>query len=257
MPARHAALAGALLALLCANPAALAAPHEINVFDEHLEEPGEVELEMHVNYARGRNTPDFASEIPPDKVWRVMPEIVFGLKGNSEIGLHLPAQRDASGKYHADGLRLRFKHMRPREETQRWFAGFNVEWGYDRPHLSEDRHNFELRGIFGRRDEHWLVAFNPILAWVIKGANKSGKPDFEASLKVMREVGNDFALGVEFYNGFGRLDNFAPRREQDRMLFFALEYEGKGWEINFGVGFGLTPVSDDRVVKAIIGIPFK
>lgn len=248
--------ATAALLLLVALPV-LSAPHEINVFTDEMEEPGAVGLEMHVNTARGRSTPDYPGEVPPDRVWRVMPEFVLGLGGNWETGLHLPMQRDRDGKLHADGLRLRFKRLFARPEGAAYFSGVNFEWGYDQPHLSQDRHNLELRGIFGWKTEHWLVAVNPILAWVVKGPNRSGRPDFEASLKVAREVQEGLAIGIEQYAGFGRLGNFAPRRDQDHTLYFAVDYERKGWSINFGVGRGLTPAADDTVIKAIIGIPFK
>lgn len=247
----------AVAACLAAAGTALAAPHEINVFTDELEERGEFGLEMHVNYARGRDTPDYASEIPPDRALRVMPELVYGLGGRWEVGLHLPMQRDRDGVLHADGLRVRFKHMFPKKEASAFFAGVNIEWGYDRPHLSEDRHNLELRGIFGWRTEHWLVAVNPILAWVVNGENRSGRPDFEASLKVAREVRSGLAIGVEVYSGLGPLARPAPRHEQDHMVYLALDYEGKGWGINLGIGTGLTAASDDRVIKAIFSIPFK
>ena len=75
MPLLKRALLAAVLALPQAIPAARAAPHEINVFTDELEEPGEIGLEMHVNYARGRDSPDYPGELPPDKVWRVMPSL--------------------------------------------------------------------------------------------------------------------------------------------------------------------------------------
>lgn len=251
------ALLAAVLALPQAFPAARAAPHEINVFTDELEQPGEIGLEMHVNYARGRDKPDYPGELPPDKVWRVMPELVFGLPKDWEIGLHLPGQRDGDGKFHVDGLRVRLKHLWPVTEQSPFFAGVNFEWGYDRPHLSEDRHGLELRGILGWRTGDWLVAVNPILAWAIKGPDKSSRPAFEGSLKIARQVHEGWAVGIEHYAGFGRLHNFAPRREQDQMLYFAVDYEGKGWGVNFGIGKGLTPASDDYVIKAIVGIPIK
>ena len=234
-----------------------AAPHEINVFTDEIEEPGHVGLEMHVNFARGRGVPDFASEIPPDRSLRVMPELVIGLGNRWEAGLHLPMQRDRDGKLHADGLRVRFKHVFEQPENTAYFSGVNLEWGYDRPHLSEDRHNLELRGIFGLRTGPWLFAVNPILAWVANGPNRSSRPEFEASLKVAREIRPGLAIGVEQYSGFGPMGNFLPQREQDQMLYLAVDFEHKGWSINFGVGTGLTAGSDDRVIKAIIGIPFK
>ena len=257
MHAAKAVLLAALLAGPQVVPHALAAPHEINVFTDEIEAPGEVGVELHVNYARGRATPDYPGELPPDRVWRVMPEIVFGLRRHWEMGLHLPTQRDAEGRLHADGLRLRLKHAWPREESSACFAGINVEWSYDEPHLSQDRHGLELRGILGWRTEHWLVAVNPILAWVLKGPNKSRKPDLEGSAKIARKVGGGWAVGIEHYVGFGPLSDWAPRTEQDRMLYFVADYEGRSWSLNLGFGAGLTPASDDKVVKAIIGIPFR
>ena len=251
------ALLAAVLALPQAFPAARAAPHEINVFTDEVEESGEIGFEMHVNYARGRDKPDFRGELPPDKAWRIMPEFVFGLPNDWEIGLHLPAQRDGDGKFHVDGLRVRLEHLWPRKEQSPFFAGVNFEWGYDRPHLSQDRQGLELRGILGWRTEDWLVAVNPILGWAIKGPDKSSRPGFAGSLKIARQVHEGWAVGIEHYAGFGRLHNFAPRREQDHVLYLAVDYEGKGWGVNLGIGKGLTPASDDHVFKAIIGIPFK
>jgi len=247
----------AVAAGLAAGCTACAAPHEINVFTDEMEERGEFGLEVHVNYSRGRGTPDYRSEIPPDRALRVMPELVYGLGGRWEVGLHLPMQRDRDGVLHADGLRVRLKHMVPKKEASAFFAGVNVEWGYDRPHLSEDRHNFELRGILGWRTEHWLVAVNPILAWVGQGENRSGRPEFESGLKVARELRPGLAFGVEVYSGFGPLARSVPRHEQDHMIYLAVDYEGKGWGINLGFGTGLTAASDDRVIKAIVGIPLK
>lgn len=247
------ALAAALVAV---GLPALGAPHEINVFTDELEAPGGIGFDLHVNYARGRDTPDFDGEIPPDKAWRLMPELVFGLPWSSELGLHVPLTLDSDGEWHADGLRVRVKHMlSPAGAT--FFAGVNVEYGNDEPHLSEDRHNLELRGIFGYRSDRWLVAFNPILAWVVTGTNKSGRPDLEASLKVAREVAAGWSVGIEHYAGYGRVGDLASWRDQDQVLLFAVDYEGKKFGLNFGIGGGLTPASDDFVVKAIFSFPIR
>ncbi len=251
-------LRGAAAALLLAAALPLyGAPHEINVFADEMEERGAVGVEMHVNTARGRSTPDYPGEIPPHRVWRIMPEIVLGLGNNWETGLHLPMQFDRDGTLHADGLRLRFKHLRPQKEGSAFFSGVNLEWGYDQPHLSEDRHNAEVRGILGWKNERWMVAVNPILAWVVKGQNRSRRPDFEGSLKIARQVREGFAVGIEHYAGMGRVGDFAARRDQDHMLYLAVDVERERWTLNFGVGRGLTKASDDLVVKAIFGFAFK
>ena len=43
--------------------------------------------------------------------------------------------------------------------------------------------------------------------------------------------------------------------QQDQVLYFATDFERKGFGVNFGIGKGLTNVSDDWVVKAIVGFP--
>ena len=212
---------------------------------------------MHVNAARGRTSRDYPGEIPPGGVLRTMPELVIGLVPGWEVGLHLPMQFDRSGRLHADGLRVRVKHVLPRDDKQPFYAGANFEWGYDQPHLSEDRHNLEVRGIAGWRGDRWHVAGNAIFAWVVKGANRSSKPDFEASLKIAREIRQGLALGIEHYAGFGRLGRFDARRDQDHMLYFAADIEHRGWSLNIGLGRGLTRTADDVVLKAIIGVPLK
>lgn len=60
MQIRRTVLTLGLLALPHAVSGAIAAPHEINVFTDEMEEPGEIGLEMHVNHTRGRDTPDLA-----------------------------------------------------------------------------------------------------------------------------------------------------------------------------------------------------
>ena len=246
-----------VLATAAAATAAYAAPHEITVFDDEIEHPGGVGLDLHVNHARGRRTPDFASEIPPHRVTRLMPEVIVGLAKDWELGLHFPMQLDAGGKYHDDGLRARVKHVPARADGEAMYAGFNVELGYDRAHLSEDRHNFELRGILGWEQGPWKAVFNPIFAWVLKGANKGAAPEFEASVKVAREVSGGWSAGLEHYAGLGRWNRFLPRREQDHMLYFALDYAGKDFGLNLGVGGGLTPASDHFVVKAVVSLPIR
>lgn len=246
------------MAAAFATPPAFAAPHEITVFDDEIEEPGGVGLDLHVNTARGRRTPDFASEIPPHRVTRLMPEVIVGLRKDWELGLHFPMQVDATGKYHNDdGVRARVKHVPARAEGEPFYAGFNVELGYDRAHLSEDRHNFELRGILGWDQGPWKAVFNPIFAWVLKGVNKGSRPDFEASVKVARDIGDGWSAGIEHYAGVGRWNRFLPRREQDHMLYFAVDYAGKDFGLNLGVGGGLTPASDNFVVKAVVSLPIR
>jgi hypothetical protein len=61
---------------------------------------------------------------------------------------------------------------------------------------------------------------------------------------------------VEYYNGIGTLANRLPRDQQGRTLYAVMEIERKTWSLNFGVGHGVTPATDNWTVKAIVGISF-
>jgi hypothetical protein len=41
------------------------------------------------------------------------------------------------------------------------------------------------------------------------------------------------------------------------VLYFVVDFERKGFGVNFGIGRGLTNASDDWVIKAIVSIPLK
>ena len=64
------------------------------------------------------------------------------------------------------------------------------------------------------------------------------------------------ALGFEYYNGRGYLNNVLPGGLQEKSAFLVMDYEGAPFNFNFGIGKGLTSVTDTWTVKAIIDYPF-
>jgi hypothetical protein len=148
------------------------------------------------------------------------------------------------------------KYLARAEETKPFFYGVNLEYGYVPLRVSQNHWVAELRGIFGYRTGKWLFAFNPILGWDVSGPDSSGTPDIDLNVKVAREVNGEWAVGFEHYAGFGRISNTVSSSQQDQVFYLVLDYEHKGFGVNFGVGKGLTTASDDTVVKAIVSFPF-
>ena len=65
------------------------------------------------------------------------------------------------------------------------------------------------------------------------------------------------AAGVEYYAALGQVGHFGSASEQQHQIFPALDLNfSPDWEVNFGVGFGLTSRTDDLVVKLILGRRF-
>jgi hypothetical protein len=245
-----------MFTIACAS--AHAAPDEIQVYLDDINAPGETGLELHLNFVpNGRKTADYPGEIPPHRVFRATPEFSIGLRPNWDVGLYLPTEVAPGGNAYMDGARARIKYLAPKESTQPFFYGANVEVGYAPLRTSEDSYSAELRGILGYRNGPWLYAMNPILGWALSGPEKSSTPAFDLNLKIGREINEEWAIGFEHYAGFGRINNMLNSSQQDQVLYFAADFERKGFGVNFGIGKGLTNASDDWVVKAIVSIPLK
>jgi hypothetical protein len=245
--------------IFAAPPAGAAMIDEIQVYTDAINKPGEFGLELHINATpRGRSTPDFAHEITPEHGLRFTPEFSYGLTRELEAGLYVPYARDAAGTTHFAGpkVRLKWLPLQPNEEGQGWFMGANFEYAWVAPEFEQARHTIELRPIIGHRSEDWLLVANPVLGWALTGPDHDGKPDFSPSVKVARNVASGLALGVEYYAELGKVNNILPRAEQRHTLYLALDYEGKSWGVNVGVGRGLNDATDGWTIKTIFERPF-
>lgn len=254
--ARRGVLALCLCAFVC--PPVLAAPDEIQVYLDDITAPGEMGLELHLNYVpRGRNTADYPGEIPPHGVFRATPELTFGLRPNWDLGLYLPTEVAPGAKAYSDGMRVRVKYLAPAEQSKPYFYGANLEVGYVATRVAPDRYASELRGFMGYRNGPWLYAVNPILGWALSGPEKSSTPDLTVNFKIAREINGEWSFGIEHYAGFGRINKLAGAAQQDRVFYLVTDYERKGFGVNFGIGRGLSDAADDWVVKAILSIPMR
>jgi len=247
-----------VFALLAFTPKARAIQDEIQVYTDDLDAAGESGVEIHVNTTpSGRSTPSYAGDVPPYHGVRFTPEFSWGLGHGFDWGLYLPSTTDADGHYHFGGAKLRFKWLpvRAAEGESGWYTGINNELSNLNKAFSDSRWNDEVRIMGGYRGRDWLVGINPILEWGLSPGFR-GSPDVTLAFKAVHDVVPGFALGLEYYQDIGTLAERLPRDEQSRTLYAVMEIERKSWSLNFGVGYGLTPATDDWTVKAIAGIPF-
>lgn len=77
------------------------------------------------------------------------------------------------------------------------------------------------------------------------------------NFKIARELNDEWSVGIEHYAGFDRIARMSDSSQQDHVLYFVLDFERKGFGVNFGIGSGFANASDDWVMKAIVSIPFK
>lgn len=250
---------GAIVAITFSiiSPGTIAAPDEIQVYTEEMNDPGELGVELHVNYAiKGAREVSYEGEMPSHHMLQITPEFSYGVTKTLEAGLYLPVAISPDGNVYGNGLRFRLKYIAPHEEVQYFFWGINAEAGYSARRVSESYWGMELRPVVGYRSEYWLVSFNPILNMELSN-NVSREPQFEPALKVTRKASEGMHAGLEYYGEYGPIHHILPHNERAHYLYGVVDIERKDWDINFGVGRGFENAGDKWVAKAIIAFPFK
>ncbi len=246
-----------LAAVMGAAGTAVAIEDEIQVYIDDINEPGEYGLETHINTTpRGRKTPDYPGDVPPYRGVRITPEFSRGLTRTLEAGLYLPTTTDPDGNAHFGGAKVRLKWL-PIHDAQNggWYFGTNHELSWLRPAYSDSRDGYELRVIGGYRGRGWLVGANAVPSWSLSPGHR-GSPDTTYAYKAMHDIGGGIALGAEYYNGVGTLADRLPGELQGRSFYLIADAERRPWSLNFGVGHGLTPATDNWTLKAIVGYSF-
>lgn len=231
---------------------------EIQVYADDLNAPGEAGLEVHViTYPKGRHTPEYAGEVTPQHSLFVTPELSWGLTRSIDVGLYIPTARDgATGHLYWAGLKGRIKWLPIRgEDHDGWFAGINLEIGRVGRRFSQVRSNGELRFILGWHDDDWLLAANPTVGWEMSD-NPAGRPDFSLGLKGTRRVAQGIALGMEYYTERGPIGQPLPWQAQENKIFLVMDYDRKPWNLNVGIGHGLTRAADKLILKTIFEFSF-
>jgi hypothetical protein len=245
----------ASLIMACAG--ALAAPDEIQVYTEEMDAPGELALEVHLNFAiKGLRDASYPGEMASHHRLQVTPEFSYGLTKSLEAGLYVPFAMSPDGNTYNNGLRFRLKFIAPRDQTDRFFWGLNTEAGYSTRRVSASDWGMELRPIVGYRDENWLISFNPILDMSLS-TNVSRQPNFAPALKMTRKAAEGLHAGLEYYGEYGPLRHLLPANERAHYLYGVMDVERNGLDINFGIGHGFEHASDKWVAKAIVAFPFK
>jgi hypothetical protein len=232
----------------------MAANEEIQIYMDEINRPGEFGLEIHNNHVFSGNTvPDYPGAQTPAHVFRLTPEFSYGLTDNFELGVYLLSSKDSRNNLNIDGEKLRLKYISSKKPGQSFFSGANFEIGYVAQRLDQNPWKAELKGILGDRAGRWTFAVNPIIAWVVSGSSPA-PPTLEVDTKLSYAFEQDFALGLESYNGLGQTDKLLGTAPQN--LYVVVDGNIAGFDLNVGIGHGFTAMSDKWVAKAIINVPF-
>jgi hypothetical protein len=244
-------LASALLRLAEAR----AQTDEIQVYDAQIAPVGVFNLTWHDNYTpSGRTTPAYPGGIVPEHTLNGVPEWAYGVTDWFEAGLYLPLYSVTSdGAVTFNGFKLRTLFVVPHADQRDFFYGINFEFSYNAAHWDSRRYTQEIRPILGWRLGPIDLIVNPILDNSYRGFSRL---DFAPATRAAYHFNKVWAVAAEEYDDFGPLRSFYPASRQQHQLFAVLDYSGKPWSIESGVGFGLTAGSDAVVIKLILSRDF-
>ncbi len=249
--------AGAAIALglVLSAPAALAAPEEIQVYLDDIAAAGRFGLDVHNNYAvSASTTPDYPGARPPDHVYRLMPELYYGLPRSFELGFYVLTALDRGNDWHTDGAKVRLKYIAPHEATQGAFWGLNLELGQSDLAVAARPWNYEVKGIFGERVGRWLVAFNLIVDSALSSGG--GPATLELDTRLSYGVSGATQVALEAYDELGPLTSPGGVHDLSQMLYAVIDSDLGVCDLSLGLGRGLTAASDGWIVKAIVGFHF-
>ncbi len=229
---------------------------EIQVYDGGLAPRGTFNLTLHNNFTpKGQTTPAFPGAVVADKSWNGVPEFALGVTDWFEAGLYLPLYSyDKDMGFGLDGFKVRALFAVPNAADRKFVYGANFEFSYNAKRWDLTRITSEIRPIVGWHLGAWDVMFNPIIDTSYDGFENL---EFVPSVRVARNFSRGWALAVEEYADFGRLQDFAPGPEQAHQIFAVVDHAGKTWDMELGVGFGLTDASDKLTFKMILGRDLK
>ena len=242
------------LALMSA--ACIAAPEEIQVYIDDMTEPGHFGSDFHNNFViSGSTTPDYPGAIADQHVYRFTPEFYYGASDTLELGLYLLTATSPGLITQYEGEKLRAKYIAPHDKDQGSFWGVNLEVGNTSIRVSPSPWNAELKGIYGYRTERWLFAVNSNFDWAWSG-QVNAPVSLEIDSKVAYKTDAGPQVGFESYNELGPLRNLGPLKKFSQTLYAVIDTDLGKFDLNAGIGYGLTSVSDRWVFKFIVGVHY-
>jgi len=229
------------------------ATDEIQVYNAAIAQVGQFTIEQHLNYVPlGVKEPPFPGGIISNHSLNGTPEFAYGVTDWWELGLYLPFSIQ-NQTYYSDAFKFRTLFVSPHADQRDFFYGVNFEFSDETPPFAQTSFAMEIRPIIGIRNSDYEFIVNPIID---TSFGKFGETDFAPAARVARKFGPDLYAGFEYYSDFGKIGDFKAFGEQQHTLFAVTDFKVGVIDVDFGVGYGLTPASDRWVVKAILGYAF-
>jgi hypothetical protein len=94
--------------------------------------------------------------------------------------------------------------------------------------------------------------FNANMTFAVDGAGSA----FEPSFRLVKRINDKWTVGIEHFSNLGPLGYILPWNQEMQTLYAVADTKFKGFELSFGVGYGLTNASRGIAFKTSVGRDF-
>lgn len=251
-------LVALVVVLLLAAKASAQDLFEIQVYPYETVEPHHTMVEFHMNYFP-RGTKDTSTgEFPNNHQFHLTVEVTHGLTPHWELaGYVVTAYVPDVGPKFA-GARIRPRFRAPESWHLPFRFGVSMELGFNKHQFDSNTITLEIRPILEKEVGKWYFSLNPDFTKSFRGEDAHRGFGMEPGVKVSYKLTKVVEPGFEYYAETGPIAHFHDLHDQHHLIFPTIDLNtSPNWEINFGVGRGLTGTSEHWVVKWIIGRRFK
>jgi hypothetical protein len=245
---------------LSAGAACAQGNFEIQVYGSETVARGTTMVELHSNSAIQGTTRVEAGVLPTQHAVHETIEITHGWTEWFETGFYIFTSVQTLGP--EQGYWWVGDHIRPRVRApEEWHLpvglSLSVEVGYQQSEFSPDTWTLEIRPIIDKQLGPWYFSINPAFEQSLKGPGTKTGIEFTPAAKVSYDLTKTVSPGIEYYGTLGPVGNFPPTSQQQHQLYAVVDLNlDPRWEINFGVGAGLTRATDGLIIKMILGRRF-
>jgi hypothetical protein len=231
--------------------------YEIQVYAYDTVEPGHTMVELHSNFTIDGSKRAQNGVLPTNHAEHETIEITHGFTDWFETGFYIFTS-ERSGQ----GVQWVGDHIRPRVRIPKqwhWPVGLSLsnELGYQRRKFATDTWTWEMRPIIDQQIGRWYWAFNPTFDKSFHGESVDQGFIFSPNIKFSYDFTKKISGGIEYYGSVGPATDFSPISQQQHQIFPTIDLNlSPNWEVNFGLGVGLTRSTDHLIAKMILGYRF-
>lgn len=231
--------------------------YEIQVYGYDQVEPGKTMVELHSNFTIDGSKTVQNGVLPSNHAEHETIEITHGFTDWFETGFYIFT-------YERSGFGVQWvgDHIRPRVRIPpkwKWPVGLSLsnEIGYQRAKFSVDTWTWEMRPIIDKQIGRWYLSFNPTFDKSFHGASEQDGFVFSPNVKISYDFTKKITGGIEYYGSVGPATEFLPLSQQQHQIFPTIDLNlSPKWEVNFGLGVGVTKSTDHLIAKMILGYRF-